>query len=111
MTGVARAAVGLEGKARGSESGKVGSKSIATLLRGVLAGEELGNARGELPGAKSGVRGARRGVLMPSARLAGIPLIGVTETLLAYLCRAGVPAAEGVPGRKRRWGGGAMDSD
>jgi hypothetical protein len=38
-----------EGKARGSESGKAGSESIATLLRGVLAGEELGNARGELP--------------------------------------------------------------
>lgn len=61
--------------------------------------------------AKSGVRGARRGVLIPSARLAAIPLIGVAVTLLAYLCRAGVPAAEGVPGRKRRWGGGAMDSD
>lgn len=61
--------------------------------------------------AKRGVRGARRGVLIPSALLAVTPLIGVAAMLLAYLCRAGVLAGEGVPCRKRRWGGGAMDSD
>lgn len=92
------AGAGLDGKARGSEESGAGrSESIVTLLRGVLTGEELGKAKGEeLPGAKRGVRGCRRGVLNPTARLAATPASGL---LAACRWRTGVPAADGVPSR------------
>ncbi|KIJ06024.1 hypothetical protein PAXINDRAFT_103539 [Paxillus involutus ATCC 200175] len=49
--------------------------------------------------AKRGVRGALLGVLIPRARLAATPVKGVAASLFSYRWRAGVPAADGVPGR------------
>lgn len=97
------AGAGLDGKARGSEEpGAGGSESIVTLFRGVFTEEELGKANGEelSSGAKRGVRGCRRGVLDPTARLAAIPVNGLLAAACAsYRWRAGVPAADGVPSR------------
>lgn len=88
-------------------------------LRGVFAGDELGNAIGdELPAAEKSApdirqikyqdppanKGVLFGVLIPKALLAGMPRIGVAS-------RAGVPAAEGVLAKNRGCGGGASGID
>ena len=117
--------IAYEGKLRGSES----DMTVSSRLRAGLSGEELGNAIGdELPAVdrlhqSRGVdctgcdlrakRGVLLGVAIPTALLAINPLNGVLSGALDARGRTGVPAIEGVPGKKRgkAWGLGALGMD